>query len=432
MARRQPSLQPGIEPMINSMAPIHRCRVCGNAKLETVLDLGRQALTGRFSRPEDPDPLSGPLELVLCHMTSSDHCGLLQLRHSYPLDEMYGPSYGYRSSNNATMVRHLRAKIDKLVRMARPAPDDCVLDIGCNDGTTLGFYQGIGLRRFGIDPSSGRFASEYPADVSLFVDFFSADKIRQRVNDIDFKIITSIAMFYDLEDPLSFMRDVASLLAKDGLWEFEQHYIVEMLKRCAYDSVCHEHISYYGLRQLKWMTDRAGLKIVDITTNDINGGSISVIAARRESSYPEATQLIDRFVANELTLGLGGLGAYEEFSRRVAAHKDGLRDFLSNARAKGKVVVGYGASTKGNVVLQYCGITPAELPCIAEKYPAKFGLVTPGTRIPIVSETDARRLRPDYMLVLPWYFRDEIVEREAAYRADGGRLIFVLPDLEQV
>lgn len=418
--------------MMPPIGAIQKCRICGNTHLEKVLDLGHQSLTGRFPTPSDPDPLSGPLELTLCHSDAGNSCGLLQLRHSYPLDQMYGPSYGYRSSNNSTMVRHLRGKIARLIEIAKPLPGDSVLDIGCNDGTTLGFYENMGLKRFGIDPSSGRFAHEYPSDVNLIVDFFSAQKIRQHANHENFKIITSIAMFYDLEDPLGFMRDVASLLARDGVWEFEQHYVVDMLGRCAYDSVCHEHISYYGLRQLKWMTDRAGLKIVDITTNAINGGSISVIAARRDSSHREATELVAQFVAKELALGLDSLTAYRDFARRVEGHKRGLRDFLLDAREAGKVVVGYGASTKGNVVLQYCGITPRELPCIAEKYAAKFGLVTPGTRIPIVSESEARALRPDYMLVLPWYFRDEIVDREKDYRAGGGKLVFVLPDLEQV
>lgn len=415
-----------------SITPITRCRICGNPRLERVLDLGRQALTGRFPRPDEPDPLSGPLELVLCSGAPETCCGLLQLRHSYPLEQMYGPSYGYRSSNNATMVAHLRGKIGNLVALSRPAPGERVLDIGCNDGTTLKLYDGLGLNRIGIDPSSGRYAGEYPDDIRLIVDFFSAARIRREVAEGGFKIITSIAMFYDLEDPLGFMQDVASLLDRDGVWEFEQHYLVEMLGRRAYDSVCHEHISYYGLRQIQWMTDRAGLKIIGIGTNDINGGSLSIIAARRDSRYPEASAVIERFLAREAAMRLESTAPYLAFARDVAEHRASLRRFLEEARRAGKRVVGYGASTKGNVVLQYCGLSARDLPCIAEKYPAKYGLTTPGTRIPIVSEGDARAMAPDYVLVLPWYFRDEIVERERAYLARGGTLVFVLPSLEQV
>lgn len=415
-----------------SITAIAHCRICGNPRLEQVLDLGRQALTGRFPGPDEPDPMAGPLELVLCSGEPDVCCGLLQLRHSYPLEQMYGPSYGYRSSNNATMVAHLKNKIANLVALSRPAPGERVLDIGCNDGTTLKLYDGMGLRRIGIDPSSRRYAGEYPADIRLIVDFFSASRIRQEGLEGSFKIITSIAMFYDLEDPLGFMTEVASLLDRDGVWEFEQHYLVEMLRRRAYDSVCHEHISYYGLRQIKWMTDRAGLKIVGISTNDINGGSISITAARKDSRYPEASEAIDAFLAREVAMRLESIEPYLEFSRRVAEHRATLRRFLEDARRQGKRVVGYGASTKGNVILQYCGLTERELPCIAEKYPAKYGLTTPGTRIPIVSEADARAMKPDYILVLPWYFRDEIVARERDYLAGGGTLVFVLPSLEQV
>jgi SAM-dependent methyltransferase len=397
-----------------------------------VLDLGRQALTGRFPAPQDADPMSGPLELALCHVDSNDNCGLLQLRHSYPLDQMYGSTYGYRSSNNATMVEHLRRKISNLIGLARPKPGERVLDIGCNDGTLLKFYDGMGLSRYGIDPSSERFASEYPEDIRLIVDFFSADSIRRHAAEGNFKIITSIAMFYDLEDPLGFMRDVGSLLGADGVWEFEQHYLVEMFRQCAYDSVCHEHISYYGLRQIKWMTDRTGLKIVGISTNDINGGSFSVIVARREAPYPEASALIAKFLGQEAAMALDTLAPYREFARKVAAHRDSVRRFLQQVKRDGKLVVGYGASTKGNVILQYCGLTAQDLPLIAEKYPAKYGRVTPGTRIPIISEADAYARKPDYMLVLPWYFRDEIIARERAYLRHGGTLVFVLPHLEQV
>jgi NDP-4-keto-2,6-dideoxyhexose 3-C-methyltransferase len=216
------------------------------------------------------------------------------------------------------------------------------------------------------------------------------------------------------------------------VWEFEQHYLVSMLGRVAYDSICHEHISYYSLQQIKWMADRVGLKIVGISTNDINGGSISVIAARKEAPYPEAAALIAKFLHDETAVGLGTLAPYHEFARRVAAHRLKLRDFLGQARRDGKVVFGYGASTKGNVILQYCNLTARDLPHIVEKYSAKYGRLTPGTRISIIPEAEAYVRRPDYMLVLPWYFREEIIAREQAYLQQGGALVFVLPDLEVV
>ena len=418
--------------MALTLRPIDKCRLCGSASLATVLDLGHMALTGRFPRPQDPEPMSGPLELVLCTAHDDGGCGLLQLKYSFPLDEMYGATYGYRSSNNRTMTAHLRAKVDNLIRMSQPRAGDSVLDIGSNDGTTLKFYDGMGLRRYGIDPSSARYAAEYPADVTLIVDFFSKDALQARAGSMRFKIITSIAMVYDLEDPCSFVRDVASLLDRNGLWEMEFAYMPLMLQRCAYDSVCHEHVSYFRLRQIKWMADRADAKIVDISMNDINGGSISVILARSDSSYPEATRQITAILDDERARGYDTLEPYREFAATVASHRAALRSFLEEARTSGELVIGYGASTKGNVVLQYCGVTRDEMPWIAEKYPFKFGLMTPGTRIPIISEQEAKEKRPDYLVVLPWYFRDEIIERERSYLESGGTLVFVLPEVERV
>lgn len=417
---------------IPAVHPITKCRICGSSALTGVLDLGTQALTGRFPRPQDPDPMSGPLELVLCSDQAHGSCGLLQLRHSYPIEEMYGPTYGYRSSNNRSMVLHLQAKIARLIGFAKPRPGDSVLDIGSSDGTTLRFYDGMGLRRYGIDPSSARYGAEYPADATLMVDFFSAQRVRRESGDLRCKIITSIAMFYDLEDPLSFMRDAASLLDIDGVWELEQCYMPLMLQRCAYDSVCHEHISYYSLRQIKWMTERSGLKIVDLGLNDINGGSFSVLVARKEASHPEATAKIAALLERERRDGCDTPAPYAKFAAAVAGHRASLRAFLDTARAQNKLVIGYGASTKGNVVLQYCGVGPGDMPWIAEKYPFKFGLVTPGTRIPIISEEQAKAMNPAYLLVLPWYFHDEIVRREQSYIDGGGRLVFVLPPIELV
>jgi len=367
--------------------------------------------------------------LVLCHTEGHyDRCGLLQLAHSYPLAEMYGESYGYRSANNRTMVQHLHRKVERLQRFATIKPGDSVLDIGSNDGTLLGFYGHPSLRRIGIDPSAGRFAREYPQEATLLVDFFDPAKVLPFSGPNGFKVITSLAMFYDLDEPLAFMRDIESLLAPDGVWVFEQSYLPDMIERLAYDSVCHEHLSYYSLHAILWMARRAGLKIVDIERNGINGGSFSITAARESAPYPASAAAVAQLLAFEHGMGLDSLATYLAFAQRVAQHRVRLQDLLSTARRRGDLVLGYGASTKGNVILQYCRFTPHDLPAIAEKYPAKFGCVTPGTRIPIVPEADARARNPRAFLVLPWYFRDEIVARESAFTASGGQLLFPLPD----
>jgi NDP-4-keto-2,6-dideoxyhexose 3-C-methyltransferase len=410
---------------------ISSCRICGNTNLIKVIDLGRQVLTGRFPAPGEPDPTAGPLELLACHGADpARHCGLLQLSCSYQLDEMYGATYGYRSALNQSMVRHLSELVEAAVAWAQPQVGDRVLDIGANDGTLLKFYEGLGLKRYGIDPSSARYAADYPADVGLIVDFFSAERVRRLAGDGGFKLITSIAMFYDLDDPMAFVREVRDLLHPEGIWVFEQGYASRMLDNVAYDSICHEHISYFDLRQIRWLIERAGLKLLDVSTNDTNGGSFCVTAARAESSHRPRQRRLDAMAASEA--GQAPLARYDRFRAAIDDSRARLLRFLGEARASGKTVMGYGASTKGNVVIQHCGLGARDLAAIAEKHPGKYGRVTPGSRIPIISESAARAARPDYFLVLPWHFRAEIVRRETQYLADGGTLVFPLPRLELV
>lgn len=408
---------------------ISACRICGNEQLTKVLDLGQQVLTGRFPRPDEPDPTRGPLELVLCS-GGDEHCGLLQLSCTFTLSEMYGPTYGYRSSLSQTMVRHLSGIVEESVGIAQPAVDDAVLDIGCNDGTLLKFYEGLGLHRTGIDPSSVKFADSFPSDIHLITDFFSADRVRNTSGDQKFAIITSIAMFYDLEDPIAFMTEVRDLLAPEGIWVTEQAYALSMVENVAFDSVCHEHLNYYNLRQFQWMAKRAGLKLLDVSLNNINGTSFRVVAARDDSAYEPRWNRLDDVLAAEARFAAGN--PLQGFQAAVDNRRTILRSFLGEARRSGKRTLGYGASTKGNVVIQYCGLTSDDVSAIAEKQPNKFGLVTPSSRIPIISEAEARALKPDHFLVFPWHFRDEIVRREARFVSQGGKLIFPLPRFEVV
>lgn len=406
---------------------ISRCRVSGSTNLVPVLDLGEQHLTGVF--PHDPAAAitRGPLTLVFC-----PESGLLQLRQSYALDEMYGENYGYRSGLNASMVAHLRQKVAKLRALVPLAPGDVVLDIGSNDGTLLGAYPEGAARLIGIDPTGAKFRQYYPPHVALVPDFFSADAFRSMFPNERAKVVTSISMFYDLESPMSFVQQIADILADDGVWHFEQSYMPLMLRTTSYDTVCHEHLEYYSLAPVMWMLDRAGLEIVDVELNDVNGGSFAVTAARRGGPYPVNRAALDALLAEEARLGLDTLAPYEDFRRRVERHRDDLVRTVRELRGAGKRIVGYGASTKGNVLLQYCGFTPDDIECIAEVNPDKYGAYTPGTLIPIVPEADAKARRPDYMLVLPWHFREHIVRREGEYLASGGKLLFPLPEIEVV
>lgn len=411
--------------MVTSAAISH-CRMSGSRHLVPVLDLGEQALTGVFPRQPDAPITRGPLRLLWC-----PDSGLVQLSHSFDLGEMYGENYGYRSSLNRSMVDHLTQKVRELERSVGLVAGDTVLDIGSNDATSLKAYTTGSIRRIGIDPSGGKFAAHYTDGIELVPDFFSARAFRA-TGARAARIVTSIAMFYDLEDPVAFAREVESVLAPGGVWHFEQSYLPSMLRMVSYDTVCHEHLEYYSLGVVLRILEAAGLVATDVKMNGINGGSFAVTAMRRGEAPRGGSAVVAWLLEQEERMGLGTPRPYREFEERVFRHRADLRRLLDALRADGKRVLGYGASTKGNVLLQFCGIGPDLVSCIAEVNSDKFGAFTPGTGIPIVSEAEARAMQPDYFLVLPWHFREGIVKREAEFLARGGRLIFPFPEIEIV
>lgn len=403
------------------------CRICGNTHLEQVLDLGEQTLTGVFPKTREQAITRGPLRLLKC-TGSAQACGLLQLAHSYDLGEMYGENYGYRSGLNASMVKHLNAKVERIRKMVDFSGEPIILDIGSNDGTTLRAYGDQLGARIGIDPTADKFRQYYPEGVTIVPDFFTARAFDQALPGKQARVVTSFSMFYDLERPLDFVREVASILDDKGIWVFEQSYMPLMLERNSYDTACHEHLEYYALKQIHWMTEAAGLKIVDVEFNDVNGGSFSITAARKAAAYPEFAGL-QALLAQEQAAGLDTLAPYQAFAERVAQSREALRGFVLQALAEGKRVVGLGASTKGNVLLQYCGFTPAEISSVGEVNPDKYGSFTPGSLLPIVPETDYLDDEPDYLIVLPWHFKEFFVKH---HQLKKGKLVFPLPQLEVI
>ena len=274
-----------------------------------------------------------------------------------------------------------------------------------------------------------KFRLHYPDDIALIPDFFSA-KTYLAAGGRPAKIVTSIAMFYDLADPIAFARQVEEVLAPGGIWHFEQSYMPSMLRLTSYDTVCHEHLEYYSLGVVQRILDAAGLRAVDVKMNAVNGGSFAVTAVRKRDSRSSANAVIGWMLEQEGRMGLDTPRPYREFENKVYHHRADLMRLLKTLTADGKKVIGYGASTKGNVVLQFCGVTSAELPAIAEVNADKFGAFTPGTNIPIISEVDARQMNPDYFLVPPWHFKEGIVQREREFLAKGGRMIFPFPEIE--
>lgn len=405
---------------------IKKCRVCDSTELDVVVSLGSQFLTGVFPKSTSEVITKGPLDVVWCKT-----CNLLQLKHSYNLDELYGDNYGYRSGLNASMVRHLEHKIHFLERLASPCENDLVIDIGSNDATSLKAYKGE-FQKVGIDPTGKKFKKYYTDNIHLISDFFSAEVFLTHFPNKKAKIVTSIAMFYDLERPLDFIRDIHAVLSDDGIWHFEQSYMPTMLRTNSYDTICHEHLEFYSLTVVANMLKTCDLRIIDVQMNATNGGSFAITACKSQAHYVSNSPVINWLLKQEAQMGLNTKKPYKEFADRIEKHRHNLFDLIEALVNDGKKVIGYGASTKGNVLLQYCGLTNKHLSCIAEVNEEKFGSFTPGTNIPIVSEKEARAMNPDYFLVLPWHFKHGILDREKDFLARGGKFIFPLPEIEIV
>lgn len=404
---------------------IEACRICGNTHLVRVLDLGDQMLTGVFPRIKDKSITVGPLHLVKC-TGKNDACGLLQLEHSYDLGEMYGENYGYRSGLNVSMVKHLHGKVRKILEKIDLGDGDLVVDIGSNDSTTLQAYPTNGPILVGMDPTGVKFQKFYPSHIQLIPDFFSSTLLNERFPGKKAKVITSFSMFYDLENPTAFMKEIHEVLADDGIWVFEQSYMPTMLETNSYDTVCHEHLEFYALRQIKWMTDKVGFRILDVELNDVNGGSFSITVSKLngDKSVPAAVQKI---LDAEREMGLDTLAPYEAFAKRAEKSKQDLLKFIETAHAEGKKIAALGASTKGNVLLQYCGLTEKDIFCVGDVNVDKFGCYTPGTWIPIIPEDKLLAMNPDYLIVLPWHFRKFFLENK---KFANLNLVFPLPQIE--
>lgn len=415
---------------------IHRktCRVCGSEALTPVINLGEQHLQGSFVKPgkELPPLRKISTSLVRCDpMRDENACGLLQMEYTIPPEVLYS-AYWYRSGTNFTMRNHLSGIVNEAMAMVGDRDVKMVLDIGCNDGTLLGFYPKT-VVKYGVDPSD--VAQEIHAPVNVVQDIFPSEELISRLNGQSFDVITSIAMYYDLEDPIAFTRGIKDILAPEGIWVFEMSYMPSMLRMTSYDTICHEHIEYYSLAVIEYILKQAGMKVVNVSLNDINGGSLRCHATHVSNfkyKCDEYQQNIKAMRQDEFDLELDTDKPYRHFQDRVNVHKEELNSLLKKLKKEGKTIHIYGASTKGNTILQWCGIDHRVIDYAAERNPDKYGALTLGTDIPIVSEADSRAMNPDYYLVLPWHFKEEFLERERETIEKGIGLIFPLPTIEIV
>jgi len=344
---------------------------------------------------------------------------------------MYGDNYGYLSSLNLHMVKHLKSKSDKLKKISQLEKDDIVIDIGSNDGTSLKNYN-KNFILIGIDPTIKKLKNFYRKDIITIPDFFSKYSVDRYLNKKKAKIITTISMFYDLSSPVDFAKDIYECLDDQGIWHLEQSYMPMMIKNTSYDTICHEHLEYYSLKSIKYIFDTVGFKIIDLEFNDINGGSFAITVAKNNSKYKENSKIIEWLLKKEDIYKYNSFSTHKDFFKKAEKHKKLFRELLLNLKDMKKKIIGYGASTKGNVILQYCGINSQILDVIVDVNKDKHNKFTPGSKIKIVGESFIKKIKPDYMVVMPWHFKSFIMNKEKPFLNGGGKLIFPLPDIEIV
>jgi len=407
------------------VASIETCRSCSSPEITPILSLGDQYITNFLSDGQEKNQgVKVPLETVLC-----GDCKLLQLRHNAPPEEMWGDQYWYKSGISSTIRKDLEDIVNKSKKLKVLGRGDFVVDIGSNDGTLLDFY-GPDVVSVGFEPSKNVAKEAENKGHTIFNDFFNYERFEERFFNQKAKIITAISMFYDLEDPNKFLRDAASLLDDDGLFVIQQNYLVTMLEQNAFDNISHEHREYYSLNSLNHLLKRHDLEVFDVEQNGINGGSIRTYIRKKGSNlegFPDAEKRVDSLLEREDVLGLNTLKPYQDFAGRISGIKDELMSFIVREKSKGRKIGIYGASTRGNVALQYFGLNPELIEAIADKNPDKWGRKTVGSLIPIISPEEMRIRNPDYLLVNTWHFFDEVKEQENAYHDAGGRFVTALP-----
>lgn len=387
------------------------CRVCGSAKLRDVVSLGNQYLSD--FREDNKLPDQYPLEVIMCQ-----NCTLVQLRHTTPPEKLYNDHYGYKSGINNTIKADLADIVAKATEYHK---EGTVVDIGANDGTLLSCYYGP-YHKIAYEPVP-KLAKECESHADLVInDFFSA--AAYPTNTDKAKIITVISCFYDLEDPNKFVSDLVKILDDDGIIVIEQNYLAGMIQQVAFDNICHEHLEFYSLKSLEYLLNRHGLEVFDVETNSINGGAFR--------TYVRHMNNVDKMRQFERKMKLDNQFTYSLFGMKVAQTRKKVYNFIKKVTDEGKSVYLYGASTRGNTLIQACGLDNTMITAAVERNPEKFGKKIASLQIPIISEEEARKQKPDYMLVLPWFFKEEFIEREKEYLMNGGSFIFPLPEFEVV
>lgn len=406
----------------NHFMKITNCRNCYKKKLSHLFSLGKISFTGKFPK-KNHTVKKAPLDLVICNQ-----CKLVQLSHKFNLRYLYGPDYGYRSGINTTMVNHLKTVVLKAIKKVKIKQNDMVLDIASNDATLLKNYSKK-IITFGIDPLVNKYKSNYKNINYKVSDFFSKNKIKKKTQK-KFKIITALSVFYDSEKPNKFLKDVENILDDNGLFILEFADLASIIKKKMFDTICHEHLEYYSSKIILEMCKKNGLKIIDIFKNDINGSSKQFYITKLNSKFKINKVKVNSIIKEEDKMKIHSKTTILKFFNKINKIKINLLKLVKKIKSKNQTIHAYGASTKGNVLLQYFGIGSTYLDFVSERNPRKFNLYTPGTKIKIISENKSRKIKPNYYLVLPWHFKKEILNREKNIRSKGTKFIFPLPRIE--
>src|SRR3989344_3321399 len=398
------------------------CRVCYSDKLTPVFSLGNLYVSNFIAKEDMHKQVKAPLDLIFC-----ENCTLLQLKHTAPQELLYSGFYWYRSGVTETMKKALRDITTKIEKKAKLKEKDIVLDIGSNDGTLLRTYTIPNLVSVGVEPAKN-LADEGKKGLSHFInDFWTIQNYNKAMNGKRAKVITAIGMFYDIEDPNQFIADIATALRDDGIFIAQLMCLKNMIDTNDVGNLCHEHLEYYSFSSLEYLFNKNGLEIFDIEINKVNGGSYRIFSKLKGSPRQQTQEERKRVQAvKESEEGLQNAQTFQQFYRRLEDNKQKCVEFIKQEVAKGKKVWVYGASTKGNVILQYYGLNQELIQYASERSPWKWGKYTIGTGIKCVSEEEARREKPDYFLVLPYSFFNEMYPREAEWRAQGGKFIVPL------
>jgi len=409
---------------------LKNCKICESTDLTEVLNLEEQFLSPTFVKTNENNILAkikSPLTLVLCDKTKNEkNCGLLQLKEITEADLLY-KQYFYRSATNDTMRRDLKDLVDQVVEIARPKNNDTIVDIGSNDCTLLNFYQ-KNYNLIGYEPAQNIKYIDEGRDINIINNYFNSKDFNTEFNKA--KIITSCAMFYDLENPKQFVNDINQILDDDGIWCCQISYLASMLKFNNFYDICHEHLSYYSISTFEKLIKQFNLKCFYAETNSVNGGSIRLYVCKNKTNKYDKEVFIkklDSLRVEEEKFDLSNPQTFFNFDKKISELKGKTVNFVNNILNSDKKVLALGASTKGNIILQHFGLSKEKIPFISERNSEKVGLKCLGSDIELISEKKAREINPEAFIVLPWNFKTEVVKREKEYIENGGKLMFVMP-----